>query len=113
MNEARRKIDPDGQYGAEGLRTVEQNALRLIDLWPRDWVVERARDVIQLSFGGEVPSGGSSLVRRSLGTTGYRVSDNLRDDDLPGVFVSAEESPPAATKVDAGKTRLSLRTTGL
>jgi hypothetical protein len=54
MDERRSAIDPEDKYPSEGFRSVERNALRLIALWPCDWEVERARDVIQLSFGGQM-----------------------------------------------------------
>jgi hypothetical protein len=52
MNEERSHIDPEGRYPSDGLRRVEKNALRVLDLLPG--VIEgRTRDCIQINFGDE------------------------------------------------------------
>jgi hypothetical protein len=48
----RRLVDPEGRYPADGLRTVEAHALRVIELLPGAQV-ERTRDVVQIERGGE------------------------------------------------------------
>lgn len=45
-------IDPEGKYQADGLRTVEQNALRVLALIQPDRI-ERTRDSIQIDCGGD------------------------------------------------------------
>ena len=52
MNEGRSHIDPEGKYPSDGMRKVEQNAGRVLDLLPSA-VVERTRDCIQIDYGGE------------------------------------------------------------
>lgn len=52
MTEGRGAIDPKGEYPADGFRLVEQNALRVL-AWRRDGRVERTRDVIEISYGGD------------------------------------------------------------
>lgn len=52
MNKERSRIDPEGKYPSDGLRRVEQNALRVLELLPG--VIEgRTRDCIQIDYHGE------------------------------------------------------------
>lgn len=48
----RRLIDPENQYPAEGLRSVECRALEVLQALP-GVALSRTRDVIQLEWGGE------------------------------------------------------------
>lgn len=43
-------VDPEGSYRADGLRAVEEHALRVIELLPGA-EVERTRDVVQIEHG--------------------------------------------------------------
>ncbi|HKQ50438.1 MAG TPA: hypothetical protein VJZ71_20365 [Phycisphaerae bacterium] len=47
MDDSRQRIDPDGKYGADVLRTFEAFALTVLDKFPGA-VVERTRDLIQI-----------------------------------------------------------------
>jgi len=46
------RIDPDGRYPADGLRRVEQSAMRVLTHLPGGRL-ERTRDAIQIDQGGE------------------------------------------------------------
>jgi hypothetical protein len=46
------RIDPEHRYPADGLRRVEDLAMRVLDFMP-DAQVERTRDAIQFEHGGE------------------------------------------------------------
>ena len=52
MSEERRRIDPEGRYPADGLRQVEANAERVLELLPGA-TVERTRHCLQIDYGGE------------------------------------------------------------
>jgi hypothetical protein len=52
MKDERSRIDPDGRYPADGLRTVERRALCVLAMLP-DARVERTRDAIQIDHGAE------------------------------------------------------------
>lgn len=52
MTNDRSLIDPEDRYPASGLRAVESQALRVLELLPGA-TVERTRDVIQIDWGGE------------------------------------------------------------
>lgn len=51
MNNERSHIDPEVKYPSDGLRLVEQNAIRVLNILPGA-VVERTRDCIQIDYRG-------------------------------------------------------------
>jgi hypothetical protein len=51
MNDERSHIDPEGKYPSDGLRLVEENAAKVLNMLPAA-VVERTRDCIQIDYGG-------------------------------------------------------------
>ena len=53
MTHDRLSIDPENLYPADGLRQVERNALRVLDLLPLGRLT-RTRDVIQIDDAGDV-----------------------------------------------------------
>lgn len=52
MTEGRGAIDSKGEYPADRFRLVKQNALRVL-AWRGDGGVQRTRDVIEISYGGD------------------------------------------------------------
>lgn len=52
MNRDLARIDPEDRYPAEGMRRVEDLAMRVLESLP-DAQVERTRDAIQIEHGGD------------------------------------------------------------